>query len=103
MTLTKKEKRIFEKYFGIYEDDTCMELEDWTNGGVNMFIYIDKEEEKTATQQFINYVDNFDIDEEIDLHRQAKDYREAFRITESVKDFENWLKYCNKIKKELIK
>lgn len=102
MKLTKKEQKILNNYFGVYEDNNCYELEEWTNGGVNMFIYLDKEENISATQQFINYIDNFDIDEEIDIHRQDKSYKEAFKITESVKDFENWLNWLNNIKKELL-
>ena len=101
MKMTKKEKNIIEKYFGIYEDKNGYELEDWTNGGVDMLIWLDKDENSTATQQFKNYIDNFDIDEEIDIHRQAEDYKQAFKITESAKDFESWLTYCQNILKEL--
>ena len=101
MKMTKKEKNIFNKHFKIYEDADCYELEDWTSGGVDMIIYLDKNESETATEQFKTYTDNFDIDEEIDIHRQAEDYKQAFRITESVRDFEDWLEYCKNILKEL--
>lgn len=41
--------------------------------------------------------DNFNIYEEIDMYRQDKSYRDNFRITESVKDFEDWIKYIKTI------
>ena len=40
---------------------------------------IEEELEKVA--------ENFSIDDEIDLHRQGNDYKQAFSITESLKDF----------------
>ena len=103
MKLTKKERKIFENNFNIYEDSNSIEIEAWTNGGVDMLIYLDKDEKETATQQFINYIDNFDIDEEIDIHRQDKNYCNNFRISESLQDFNNWIKWLKQIKKELLK
>ena len=103
MKLTKKERKIFEENFNFYEDSNTIELEAWTNGGVDMLIYLDKEEETTATTQFINYIDNFDIDEEIDIYRQDIRYKNAFSITESVKDFENWLIWLKEIENQLTK
>ena len=38
-------------------------------------------------KQFIERINDFDIDEEIDLHRQGEDYKNTFTIAESVKDF----------------
>ena len=103
MKMTKKEKAIFENSFGIYEDNDSYELEDWTSGGVNMIIYLDKNEKLSATQQFINYIDNFDIDEEIDIYREDKKYKKAFTIRQSLNDFEDWLEWLNGIKKDLLK
>ena len=103
MKLTKKERKIFENNFGIYEDQNCYELEDWTNGGVNMIIHLNKDDNLSATKQFIEYIDNFDIDEEIDIYREDKRYREAFTIRQSLQDFENWIKWLNEIKKDLLK
>ena len=95
--MTNKEKLILEDKFSIYESENGeIELETWTNEGVNMLIYLDTTSNETITQQFRNYFDNFNIDEEIDLYRQGKDYRDMFTITESVKDFENyvnWLRF----------
>ena len=101
MKIKKKQMEILENHFNIYEDKKDYELETWTNGGVNMFIYIEKDIEEDLIEQLEKYVENFDIDEEIDLHRQAEDYRQAFRITESVKDFESWVEYIKTIIKDL--
>lgn len=69
-----------------------MELETWTDGGVNMIIYIKKD---NCIDSFIEYVDDFDIDYEIDLHRESDTYRHVFTIRQSLTDFETyheWLK-----------
>lgn len=106
MKMTKKEKKILKKYFGIYinknSDGIDYTLEQWTDGGVDMLIYIDGRDKKTVTEQFIEYIENFDIDEEIDIYRQDKSYREVFTISRSLYDFESWIKYCENIKDELL-
>lgn len=106
MRMTKKEKRILEKYFNIYtsknSDGITYELEQWTDGGVDMLIYIDCRDNKTVTEQFIDYIENFDIDEEIDIYRQDESYKEVFTISRSLHDFESWIEYCKNIKNELI-
>ncbi len=77
----------------LFEQDgkQCAEVETWTEGGVNMIFTL----EPFNKESFIERVDDFDIDEEIDLHRQAQDYKNAFTIRQSVEDFtdfENRLK-----------
>lgn len=73
------------------------EIESWTKSGVNMLIYVENPD------QFIDYVNDFDIDEQIILHREAQDYRSRFTITESVKDFLKFHKRLKKTKKRLLK
>ena len=68
-----------------------------------MIIHLNKDDNLSATKQFIEYIDNFDIDEEIDIYREDKRYREAFTIRQSLQDFENWIKWLNEIKKDLLK
>lgn len=99
--MSNKEKSIFENNFKVYEDKDIIELESWTDGGVDMIITLDKTSTKTLTEQFNEYIDNFDIDEEIDLMRTDIRYRERFTIRESLNDYDNWLDWCNKITKEL--
>lgn len=64
----------------------CAEIETWTTRGVNMVHYL----RPFTVEEFKRMVNGFDIDEEIDGHRQDSRYRDAFRITESVKDFEEY-------------
>jgi 5,10-methenyltetrahydromethanopterin hydrogenase len=85
----------------LFEQDKkqCAELEVWTNGGVDMIIVLNPITEK----EFINYVDNFEVDEEIDLHRQDERYKNAFSISESVKDFTDFYNWLKEIKNKLEK
>lgn len=64
----------------------CAEIETWTTGGVNMIHYL----RPFTVEEFERIVNDFDVDDEIDGHRQDSRYRDAFRITESVKDFEEY-------------
>lgn len=80
------------------------ELNTYTNGGVNMIIFLDfRGEEKNVEnkdrfiEKFLDYINDFDVDYEIDLHRQAQDYRNAFTISQSVKDFKSWKKEMKRI------
>ena len=85
-----------------YKEDHTLcgyELNTYTNGGVNMIIFLDfrgeekdVENDKKFKKKFKQYIKDFDIDEEIDLYRQNQDYRDAFSITESLKDFKSWKK-----------
>jgi hypothetical protein len=88
---TEKLKNIFEENdFNvnlIQEDNVqCAEVETWTNGGVNMIIWLNP----FTVEEFEKRVNDFDVDEEIELHRQRQDYRNAFSIKESLKDFEDF-------------
>ncbi len=47
---------------------------------------------KTNYDKFIR-----DIKEEIDLHRQRQDYKNAFTITQSVEDFTNFHNHLKEI------
>lgn len=99
----EKQKKILEKNFNVevskYSDGLYTSLEAWTNGGVNMFIEI--EDNKDIIKGLEEYIENFDIGEEIDMYRESKEYRNAFKITESVKDFEDWLEFIKDVIKQL--
>lgn len=97
--MNKKQKEIIKHYFKIYNTDEYIEIEAWTDGGVDMFIDINPQ--KNIIEQLEEYIDNFDIDEEIDMYRENKQYKERFTIRESLNDFENWLEWIEKIIKEL--
>lgn len=71
------------------------ELETWTNGGVNMLLFIDCRDCPEVSVEFVvkeleSSVNAFSVDEEIDLHRQGEAYRNAFTISESLADFEEY-------------
>lgn len=100
--LLKDEKiqEFFELFFANvnickFANDNGFEMETWTDGGVNMIVYL--ENEKGLLEDFKDYVKYFDIEEEIDLHREEKDYKSAFTLKQSLKDFEDYLKWLNKI------
>ena len=79
-----------------------MEIETWTEGGVDMIhtiYFFDNYQDiynKTEVKKELDRLyENFDIDEEIDLYRQDKKYKNDFTIRESLEDFE---KYHNRLK-----
>lgn len=83
-----------EEFFGVYENGQIVELETWTDGGVNMHIVLGKDSESSYLKQFEDYLKGFDVDEEIELHRQDIQYKNDFTIRESLEDFEaydEWL------------
>ena len=88
---TENLKNFFEeKDFNIHlteqDGNQCAEVETWTNGGVNMILWLNP----FSIEEFEQRVNDFDVDEEIELHRQGQDYKNAFTIKESVKDFEDF-------------
>lgn len=99
--INDKQMEYLKEHFKVYENESEFELESWTDGGVDMFINIDKESYKKVAEQLREFIDNFDIDDEIDIHRQEKAYRDAFRITESVKDFEGYVEFLEDVLYEL--
>lgn len=72
--------------FQVTEYEKEYELESFTDAGVNMIFYISKEED--FIELFKDKVENFDIDEEIEVHRQDDNYKNNFTIRESLEDFE---------------
>ena len=76
-----------ENDFNVYQFEQdgqqCAELEKWTYGGVDMIITL----MPFSKDKFINYVNEFDIDEEIDVYRNDKQYKSGFTISQSLADF----------------
>ena len=93
MKITSKERELLGELFNINESAYELELESCTDGGVNMLIGIDKNSDNNLLEQLERFVENFDIDEEIDIHREDAYYRRKFTIKESIRDFENWVDY----------
>ena len=85
--LNKREIAILEGYdFNI---NNVEELETWTNGGVNMFVMY-QDHHYNVLEAFADAEYYFDIDEEIDIHRQGQAYCNEFTIRESLEDFEDY-------------
>lgn len=80
----------------VYIDKDGIECEIWTNGGVHMIPYFHAKD-GSYFFQFKDYAVQFDIDEEIDFHRQEERYCDAFKIKESVADFEAYQNFLMKI------
>lgn len=100
MRIIKNEREILEHYFTILENESGYELETWTNEGVDMIITIEKNGD-TLLEQLKEYIDNFDIDSEIDMYRENEEYRNNFTIKESLEDFESYISYVKDLIKEL--
>lgn len=84
------------------ENGECVgiEMEQWTDGGVDMIHLIDGRDRDMNDPDWWKdeleaISEAFDVDEEIDINRQDEKYRSAFTYRQSVEDFENydkWLK-----------
>lgn len=88
-----KIQEFFELFFA--HVDICnfangdgIEMETWTDGGVNMIVCLENDK---------GLLENFDVEEEIDLHREGESYKRAFTLRQSLNDFEDYLKWLNKI------
>ena len=101
MEISKKQMDILNRYFKVTENICSYEIESWTNCGVDMFIYIDKLSDESLEDQLDQFVDNFDIDEVIDLHREDSNYRETFKIETSLEDFKYWINKVENVIEEL--
>jgi len=93
--MTKKIINKIKENWKFYDlKDGQFECSQHTNGGVEMVIYIDK---NNIIKDFEEYLDNFDIDSEIDMYRQDQDYKNNFTISESIQDFKDFLEDNKKL------
>jgi hypothetical protein len=89
-----------------YEENEVLcgyELNTYTKGGLNQIVFVDFRQTKKDPNNpddfrelFLERVKSIDVDEEIELNRQDKGYREAFTLTQALKDVKRW-------KKDLLK
>ncbi len=90
----QKIKEFFEEQgFIVYNEEDCIELEKWTDGGVDMIITLDA----FTKDSFIKWVNDFNIDEEIEMHRQDDSYKSAFTVRQSLNDFTSFHKHLKKV------
>ena len=98
-----QEDYLEEAGFRLHPYDGGVELETWTDGGVDMIINITDDDPRSGADQLAYYVDTFDIDEEIDIHRQDPSYRANFRITQSVQDFNDYIDFIEQVVEDLMR
>lgn len=103
----KKVIEILEERFSVNKiSENNYELESFTDGGVNMFIHIDTDDE-SMLEGFKRYIKDFDVEEQVEFHRHDKQYCNHFTLRESLDDFEEWendLKLLlEKIEKNIMK
>lgn len=93
-------EEFFELFFNVYNEvdfgnnEKGFELEMRTDGGVDMLIYI---EQANAPTKFVEYINDFDVDDIIDSYRVDSKYKKEFTIKESLKDFGDFKKWLNQI------
>lgn len=80
----------FSLFFNVADNENNYELETWTEGGVNMVVTITK---KNWKEDFRKYVNGFDIDEQINLIQNVRNYQSALTYHQSVEDFEDYKKW----------
>lgn len=83
----------------IFEQDNqrCAEIEKWTDGGVDMIIIL----MPFTKNEFIDYVNDFDVDDLINIHRQDENYKRNFTMAQSRKDFKKFHKDLKKTVKKM--
>jgi hypothetical protein len=75
----------------------CAELEKWTDGGVDMIIWLNP----FTVAEFKSYVNDFNVDEVIDTHRQDQRYKNDFTISQSLKDFTDFYNHLKEVDSKL--
>lgn len=93
------------------DDKLCgYELNTYTSRGVNHILFLDFREPQwnpENPEDFIKIlsdrIDDIDIDEEIELHREIPDYKRTFSVRESLEDFEEWKENLQLLLKEILK
>ena len=83
----------------IFEQDNqrCAEIEKWTDGGVDMIITLIP----FTKEEFIDYVNDFDVEDLIDTYRQDVNYKKNFTISQSLKDFKKFHSDLKKVVKKM--
>ena len=90
----------YSRYYNENGECIGIEMEQWTDGGVDMIHLIDGRDRDMNDPDWWKdeleaISEAFDVDEEIDINRQDEKYRSAFTYRQSVEDFEDydkWLK-----------
>lgn len=62
------------------------ELEKYSDAGIDNIIVL----EPFTIDSFEKFYNDYDVDEEIDLHREGESFRKAFTIRMALEAFEDW-------------
>ena len=90
----------YSRYYNENSECVGIEIEQWTDGGVDMIHLIDGRDRDMNDPDWWKdeleaISEAFDVDEEVDINRQDEKYRSAFTYRQSVEDFDEydkWLK-----------
>lgn len=93
-------KKIDEE-FRVHEHEDCIELETWTSAGVNMIHTLNPKTDGLL-KMFIGLAESFDVDEEIDVHREDPLYKRSFTIKQSLEDFTEHKEKLESVAEKLI-
>lgn len=89
-------------HFKVYNHEGTVELETWTNGGVNMIISLDINKDMSLLDQFNEYVARFDVDEEVlFLMENDSSYRSSFSLSASISDFKSFHEVLNGVLRDV--
>lgn len=78
---------ILDEEFHYNTYDNKIEISTYTDRNVNMLIELDLNNIYDSLEEWI---DTFDIEEEIELHRESDKFRKAFTLKQSLEDFEDF-------------
>ena len=92
----------YSRYYKENGECVGIEIEQWTDGGVDMIHLIDGRDRDMNDPDWWKdeleaIYESFDVDEEIDINRQDEKYRSAFTYRQSVEDFNNYDKWLKSI------
>ena len=103
MELNKEQKRLkkaLEKHgFNVEFLDNEIEIENWTDGGEDMLIYLDD----FTVEELELYADEYNIDDHIEMMMQDKSpggYAANFTLTEALADQTAWLEDLREVIRE---
>ena len=99
ISLEKFTEILEEEDFSVEEGiDGDILIETYTDGGVDMVKYLSPD---AFVKEFKEYRDYFNVDEEIEVHRDDERYKNDFTIRESLEDFEEYQEKLDRICEKL--
>lgn len=104
MTISDKEKEILEKHgFDVVDYFDNYELDAYDIAGTTMTIVIYRNESCSLALQLVNWIEHFDMDEEILYYRGTSYYRNMYTLKEWVESFEEFTQTVVTAVEELMK